>query len=90
MKTEETEELGQKFLSDKNCWQHSWEDLDPEAQRERKPICCSEKPIKENQMLGVDIAWLKQIVPAAQSLGKHVVAGKPQTTSPHSTGTTLH
>lgn len=40
-------------------------------------------------MLGIEKAGLKEMFLAAQCSGKHVVAGKAQTTSFHTAGTAL-
>lgn len=41
-------------------------------------------------MPGKENAQLKQMLLAAQSSGKHVVAGEPQAASSHTTGIILH
>lgn len=41
-------------------------------------------------MLGKENAKLKQMLLTAQSSGKHVVAGMPQTTPSHTAGIILH
>lgn len=78
--------------------QCSWEVLEPreetsgkkeQCEDEENPFALLDKLIKENQMLEIEKAGLKEMLLAAQSSGKHVVAGKAQTTSFHTTGTTL-
>lgn len=41
-------------------------------------------------MPGIENTELKEMLQAAQSSGKHVVEGKPQTASSHTTDTALH
>lgn len=81
-----------------NFCQSSWEALEPreetsskkeECEEEAKPFALLDKLIKENQILGIEKVQLKEMLLAAQSSGKHVVAGKAQTTSFHTAGTTL-
>lgn len=81
-----------------NFCQCSWEALEPREETSSKKEQCEEeansfalldKLIKENQMLGIEKSGLKEMLLAAQSSGKCVVAGKAQTTPFHATGTTL-
>lgn len=60
-----------------------------QCEQEAKPFALLDKLIKEDQLLGIEKAGLKEMLLAAQSLSKHVVAGKAQNTSFHTAGTTL-
>lgn len=60
------------------------------AQKGRKSICCFQKADERKSNARNRKYMIEQMLLAAQGSDKHVVTGKPQTTSCHTTGTTHH